>query len=404
MSLHTAAAWIAALFLASSVFAQNVALRLLLLAAGIVLAAVLTHRYRGQICALPPIWLPFLLWGGWALLSLTWSLEPERTLKEWRNEVFYTGAALWICYVGAQAQAAARIFLPVLTFAGAGACILALRQFAQGWQQYTTGWHGGPGDHSSALLVLMPCTVVAGWYASRAGAPRWTLAVAGSLVALFFASAYTTLNRTIWLGFAAQFALLAALLLLRRRSSAGMTPALSSQALAPALAVAAVIGCSAMVVNVQAERQVTGAGGPLQGDSRIMLWPRVAEYVAERPLTGYGFGRGVLRDLLQEKLRQRDINLWHAHNYFLDAALQVGVPGLLLFVLLIGATLREAWRWSGAADDWIAACGLALAAVVAGMLVRNMTDTLLVRQNALLYWGMVGMLLGLARKKWRASS
>jgi hypothetical protein len=28
--------------------------------------------------------------------------------------------------------------------------------------------------------------------------------------------------------------------------------------------------------------------------------------------------------------------------------------------------------------------------------VRNMTDTLLVRQNALLYWGIVGALLGLA--------
>jgi hypothetical protein len=42
--------------------------------------------------------------------------------------------------------------------------------------------------------------------------------------------------------------------------------------------------------------------------------------------------------------------------------------------------------------------------VLAGMLVRNMTDTLLVRQNALVFWGVVGLLLGLAARPWRASS
>ena len=49
----------------------------------------------------------------------------------------------------------------------------------------------------------------------------------------------------------------------------------------------------------------------------------------------------------------------------------------------------------------VAACGTALVAVVAGMLVRNMTDVLWVRQNSLLYWGVVGVLLawGEVRRK-----
>jgi len=33
--------------------------------------------------------------------------------------------------------------------------------------------------------------------------------------------------------------------------------------------------------------------------------------------------------------------------------------------------------------------------VVAGMVMRNMTDTLFVRQNALFFWGVAGILLGL---------
>jgi O-antigen ligase len=74
------------------------------------------------------------------------------------------------------------------------------------------------------------------------------------------------------------------------------------------------------------------------------------------------------------------------------------VPGLLLLLVLLGAIVREAWRLARGPDDWALACGVALLAVVAGMLVRNMTDTLLVRQNALLYWGTVGALLGLSKR------
>jgi O-antigen ligase len=162
------------------------------------------------------------------------------------------------------------------------------------------------------------------------------------------------------------------------------------------------VGCGALLVSLQAERQVAGAGGKLENEARLLLWPYITRKVSERPLTGHGFGRGMLRDSLQADLRQRDSgapepNLWHAHNYFLDATLQTGVAGLLLFVLLLGAVLREAWRAARVADDWIAAGGMVLVAVAAGMVVRNMTDTLLVRQNALLFWGVVGVLLAMAK-------
>ena len=149
---HTAAACVAALLLASCMFAHTVALRLLLLVVGIVLAAIVVSQKQAR--GLPPVWIPFLLWAAWALASLAWSIEPERTLKEWRNEVFYSGAALWICFVGAQARNAARIFLPIAGAAAAVVCAIALYEFGRGWEHYVVGWHSGPGDHSSALLVL----------------------------------------------------------------------------------------------------------------------------------------------------------------------------------------------------------------------------------------------------------
>ena len=388
--------WVAALLLAASLFSHTVALRLWLLAAGIVLAAIIVVRRRNEIRALPPIWLPFALWALWAGLSIAWSFEPGRSVKEFRNEVFYTGAALWICYVGAQARDAARVLAGVVACAALAACAISIGQFFGGLPRYPASLYSGPGNHSSALIVLMPCALMVAWYATRVRRQSWAGSAALTLAAVFFASAYTTLNRTIWLAFAVQFVLLSALLMRRGASRSIRMPIV--------LGVAALGACAVMLLSIQVERQAAGNATAIENDARLALWPEVMERVGERPLTGYGFGRGLLRRALQEELGDVDKYLWHAHNLFLEALVQTGVPGLLLLVLLLGATLREAWRLSCDPDDWTAACGVALLAVVAGMLVRNMTDTLLVRQNALLYWGIVGALLGLGGSRWRASS
>jgi len=384
--MHSAAAWVAALFLASCLFGHTVSVRLLLLTEGIILASVVVSTRQAR--SLPPIWIPFLLWGAWALASLSWSIEPERTLKELRNEVFYTGAALWICFVGAQARNAPRIFFPLLGIAAAGTCAIALYEFRRGWEHYLAGWHGGPGDHSSALLVLLPCVVMTGWYGVRTGWRPWILACTGALVLLLFASAYTTLNRTIWLGFGVQLLMLGVLTLWRARA----------RGIAAAITVVVVAGCGVIMLNIQAERTATMGAKSFEEDPRLTLWPRIAEHVQERPVTGYGFGRGLLRDSLQQELRSFDQHLWHAHNIFLEALVQLGVPGVFLLALLLGAVLRAGWRLAQSTDKAAAACGIALMAVVAGTLVRNMTDSLFVRQNALLFWGVVGVLLALGAR------
>jgi O-antigen ligase len=398
--VHTATAVVAALFLASCVFGHTVALRMLLLGTGLILASVVAFWHRKDVRLLPPIWLPFLLWGGWALLSIAWSIEPDRSEKEWRNEVFYTGAGLWICYLGAQAHRAVWIFGLIGAGAALITCGIGVYEFSRGLAAYNVGWHGGPGDHSSALVVLMPCVALAGWYAARARWPAWLQSANGALAALLLASAYTTLNRTLWLSFAVQFFLAGALILARIPAALKNS---RGRAAAAALALTVVVGCSAVLVSIHAERQTVGAQA-LQKDHRLALWPEIFRYIEARPLTGYGFGRGVLRDQLQSHFKDIDTNLWHAHNLFLEALIQSGLPGMLLLVVLLGVLLREAWRVARQADEATAACGIALLAVIAGMLVRNMTDSLFVRQNALLFWGVSGVLLAWTGRAWRAPS
>ncbi|HEY7240780.1 MAG TPA: O-antigen ligase family protein [Burkholderiales bacterium] len=393
--VDTALAWIAAMFLATSLFAHTVTFRLVLLIVGAALAGVTVWRNRSDTRLLPPILLPFLLWAGWAWLSVVWSIEPERTLKELRNEIVYTGLALWVCFVAAQVANAARIVIPVVGAAAAAVMAIGLRDYSIGWERYVVGLHGGPGDHSSALLTLAPCVAMTAWYAWRTGSrvviqlPVWILAL------LIPASAYCTLNRTVWIGLGVEVLLIGLLIRLRQRESMRRPWSARAKVASGLVAVAVVGGAAVTLDEIQAKREAVG-GTTLAADHRLLLWPEIFELIDQRPLTGYGFGRGLLRRPLRAEFGTVDGQLWHAHNTFLEQLIQLGVPGLALFVLLLAAILREGWRLTLDASDFRTACGIALIGVLAGMLVRNMTDTLFVRGNSLLFWGVTGTLLGLA--------
>ncbi|MFL6572688.1 MAG: O-antigen ligase family protein [Burkholderiales bacterium] len=394
MSVQTALASVAAMFLATSLFAHTVALRLAILLVGGALAAVAAWRYRSEVRLLPPIWLAFLLWAAWAWLSVVWSVEPERTLKELRNEIVYTSAALWMCFIAAQAANAARIVVPVVGTAAAVVMMMGLWEFSLGWERYLVGLHGGPGDHTSALLTLMPCIAMTAWYRWRAGW-SWRMQLPVAVLGLLgFVAAYYTLNRTVWLGLSNESVLIGTFVMLRTRTPAPWSP--RAKLVGALVALAMVAGAAIALSAVQEKRAAVG-GKSLVKDTRLALWPEIVERIGERPLTGYGFGRGLLRGPLQGEFRELDAFLWHAHNIFLEQLVQLGVPGLLLFLLLLAALLREGWRATRDASDLRAACGIALIAVVAGMLVRNMTDTLFVRQNALVFWGVAGVLLAWGR-------
>lgn len=398
-AISTTLACVAALFLAASLFGHTVTLRLLLLALGIVLSSIAIARRAGGLQVVPPIVLPFALWAAWAALSITWSEEPALSIKEFRNEVWYTAAALWICFIGAQSRHARTIFLCIVGVSAVAACVVALRNFSISWQDYLFGRHGGPGDHSSALLLLVPCAAMTGWYLRETGAARWQRILPVFITLLFLVSSYYTLNRTIWLGLAVEALLIGAVLLRRKRLVEDAPLSVRNKAVACTMAALVVSAGLALTLHVQAERESTVDLTNPNRDSRIRVWRETTEWVARKPLTGYGFGRGMLREELRAKLGAR--NLWHAHNFFLDSALQTGVPGLLLFLLIVAVLIRAGWRLAHAADPGVAACGMALLGVVAGMVVRNMTDTILVRQNALLFWGTVGVLLAWGNA-WRA--
>ena len=132
-----------------------------------------------------------------------------------------------------------------------------------------------------------------------------------------------------------------------------------------------------------------------QNDPRLRIWPYAVDIVRERPWLGMGYGRGIARKQLHDRFPEREI--LHAHNLVLETAIQVGIPGAVLLLALIGMTAVSGYRYARSRNAIRAACGIAVLCIVMGMLLRNMTDVLWVRQNSLLYWGVIGMLFGVGR-------
>jgi hypothetical protein len=52
------------------------------------------------------------------------------------------------------------------------------------------------------------------------------------------------------------------------------------------------------------------------------------------------------------------------------------------------------WSASRSGNAALSSYAIAAVAMVAGMFLKNMTDDLFIRQSALLYWAVAGMVLG----------
>jgi O-antigen ligase len=115
---------------------------------------------------------------------------------------------------------------------------------------------------------------------------------------------------------------------------------------------------------------------------RTDLWTAVMIAISRRPLLGYGydaFWQGVKGESLQAAISAGWLPI-HSHNGYLELALGLGIPGLILFALIfiswIALAIDYARRALGANAFW----PIAFAAFFA---VQNVTDSVLLSRNEL---------------------
>lgn len=387
-------------FLFLSAFASSAGLRASFLTlCGLVIAV----RWRDSL-AIVAARLPrdvAIAGGAWIAIcaaSLAWSVDPAYTAGEIKPELGYGVLAFLVFFVAAAADRAR--WPKWWAFALAGTALAFAGRLLQDFGPFALEQHevdAGAGPYSTHLVLLLPLVFALDWPPPWGrGARMRALALA---LCLFLAAAWYTGNRIVWIAFGAQ--LMVAIATWGKVSATPRERAVMLRRLAVIAAVAFAVAFAASVAERYQRNLLHDTGVPagLEHDLRPKLWETAWGAFREAPWLGHGFGREVLASTFSP-LTPKGVNhpeIRHAHDTLIDVALQVGMLGLAAFIALLLALARH--YAAMLRDAELAPLGIMGLALVVGFVVKNVTDDFLHRQNALVFWALNAMLLGLARSR-----
>jgi exopolysaccharide production protein ExoQ len=304
----------------------------------------------------------------WALLSATWSIAPNETL---RRSFAFTMATLFGIYLASRfsSRELVRLLAGVLgTCAVLSAAVaLLLPAYGVGTGALAGNWQG-TFQHKNTLGEMMLLAAVI--FRSLPGRSAGSRIIGWSGFAL--AVALVVLSRSITaLIVLATVSLM--MTLLRRFRHAELRSALMMISVC-------LICVTVLLTIVDREVALSLTGKDITLTGRTDIWSAVIRRIAERPLLGYGYDAFWLPTAGPGESIRREIK-WatpHSHNGFLDFGVDLGLVGVLLLVGALAHTGRRVWaRWRpqlGTSGDW----ALALVIVI---LLMDVTESLIYAQS-----------------------
>jgi len=372
---------------------------------GFIAATSLIH-FRSALWKDNPTLVPWLAWLGFAALSILWSAFPTISFRSFRTDLLYpfvlflASFMLVRTYEGRRALtlgAGAGTLMSLATTIAAAITPIEPRAIEPvpgviGW----LAWKAGDTVDLSTFVafVTVPLFLVLLTSRSvlyRAAVVTWLVAFA----ALGIMSESRTLVVSLFMSLACFVIVLGVL-----RGKLHLRSVL------------AVIGVglivSAISVEVISRLRLPGpqsmtrsaALDMIAKDTRPAIWSAYFELARQHPWIGVGFGRSVPSRTYHldesETFRRIDAHApTHAHNVLLGLTLEVGLIGLAVWLYLHYALLRLAIQRARPRGNREKAWAAAVVALVLSMLVKNSTNDLMVFGNALLFWSLLGAMLGL---------
>jgi probable O-glycosylation ligase (exosortase A-associated) len=316
-------------------------LRIALVAGGLAIAGHVfdaTLRRRPVLPAAPEVVTAMTLLI-WAVLTIPFSYWPGGSVALLGDQYLKAVVFFWLIAAIVTTRERLRTFGWALVLCSIPLALTALSHFGSG--VYVTssrapiqriggiaGLTGNPNDLALTLNLMIP---IAGalFFTSRGVLAR---AVAGGALLLSIPAVIVTFSRAGFLTLCA-IAIASLFCFVRRRAPA------------PAVAVI-VVSCGVMpflpagyldrlntITDIEADRTGSAVG-------RWTDYQLAVQLVARNPVLGVGMGQDILAlDQIRSQPTWRSV-----HNAYLEYAVDLGVPGLLLFLALLIASVRSARR------------------------------------------------------------
>jgi len=374
-----------------------------------VIAAAALLQFRPGLWRNIPGFVPWLIWLGFAVASIGWSALPAVSFQSFRSDQFYPFVIFLVSFVLVRFQGG-RLAAVGGTAAGTLLCLATM--FAatalgsdpkadapapglMGW----FAWKAGDPTDSSTYVAFIAVPLFLILLTSR---HLWRRCAAAVWLVVFAAIGFMSESRTLVVSLFVSFAgFLIVLGILRGKLHLKSILAIVILGLIVSAASLEVI--SRVRLSGAQPNDRSAAVKMIMADPRPAIWAAYLDIAGRQPWLGVGLGRSVpsraynLRD--DDELRRIDSQApTHAHNVLLDLVLQVGVVGLAIWAWLHFEILRLVLRRARHGSDREKAWAAAAVALVLAMLVKNSTNDLIVFGNALLFWALLGTMLGLV---WR---
>jgi putative inorganic carbon (HCO3(-)) transporter len=344
--------------------------RVALLAAALAIAAHLTARAFGRTPAMPlrREMVIALLLLGWAALTVPLSLWPGGSMAQLTDHFLKAVIFFWLIGTLISTEWQLKRFAWLLSLCSIPLALTAINNYRSGVfvtlagsaVQRIAGYTGGsglagnPNDLALMMNLLMPITAALFVIARH----PWQRVVTAGALLLSIAAVIVTFSRAGFITLAV-VAMLAVLAMFRRGAS--LT--------AVGLVFVAVVGFAVMpreyserlstITNIEAD--VTGSAQGRWTDFVLSV-----EYVQRHPVTGAGLGQ----DLLALNAARGHETWRSVHNAYLQAAVDLGLPGLMLLLALLTCSFlnarfvrRHAARTPGLGDLEMLAQGVSISLV-----------------------------------------
>lgn len=268
-------------------------------------------------------WIPaFLLF---ALASVAWSVAPDWTVR--RGSAFALTTAFGIYIAG---RFDSRDLLKLMAWAFGAAAVtslvfgIALPSIGREVEIHVGAWRGVFPQKNNLGQIMVLSTMVFLLLARTLDRRRW-LAWSGAALSAGLVILSTSKTALVIL-----FVLGALTYLFRalRWHYTLVVPSLIGTVMA--------VGGLGLAVLQRSEQILLAMGKDPTLTGRTGMWEILLDAVRDRPLGGYGYSAFWIRDERSPSARVFDLLQWetpHAHNGFLDLALQLGLVGLAIFLI-----------------------------------------------------------------------
>ena len=303
------------------------------------------RREKITLTLLGGVWLAYL---GWALLSLSWALQPRVGFERWLVMIVLTLAYL---LAGRTRFWESRFFWRGFSLVTALVALIGILQYyfpAFTPVNYFPGTavpRGTMGHRNYAGMYFMVTLPFLAWFYFSARGKEALPAFAALLLGTGFLLLVKSRGAWIGLGAGAVFFVAAgggSKIIARKARIIWLGVACLS-----AGAVAVLIKPPAPVAGLMADKAdfVQTARALLDPANRLEMWREVPGITP--PLTGAGFGNfPIVATPRARDVKVKTLN-WEVHNDYLQAYVDLGIPGAALFLAVFLILLWTAWRERG---------------------------------------------------------